>query len=577
VFRSIYGKALGFGDHAWGSPLPYIKAGYVYVSQDCRGCHGSEGDFDFFFQEQEDGYDSIEWLARQPWSNGRVGVIGASGVAMTAFQAVASQPPSLVTAFMEIGAADMETWVKRGGALSELYFLSDYIYFTTLLDSIPRLQVDDSERERLMAGIAEVATLTQEDLKKLPVLDYEVLKDSRLNGGIWNIFMTEPTDPYWKRDASSPGKDPSRVGVPVKAIAGFYDPFAISMARALSNPDLGHELIIGPWTHSGAYGFTNGIRLHQDAPGGEAVWGPAALAWFDQWMKGDASPPQPGSSKVNYFLSGENRWIESPTWPPVAATREMFLTSAGDAASAPGGGALVFERPSQSGDRHYSYDPVDPVPTIGGTMIEFASRLARYDAAMPADGVHDQRRLESRPDVLVYTSPVLDDVVRIAGTFKVNLWVSSSAPDTDFFVRLIDVEPDGFAANVAEAMIRARYRNGANDSWLTPGEPLELVMESEPIAHSFLPGHRVRVHIASSSFPKFSRNLNSTAVPEFGTEADITVAHQTVLDGPNTPSRVTLPIVPLSENAPPYGQLPSSEEGDAPAAMAGGVLPPGRR
>ncbi|MEV6987293.1 CocE/NonD family hydrolase [Sphaerisporangium sp. NPDC051017] len=557
--RTIYGKTgqplMGLGvtsDYYDAGPLAYARSGYVFVIQDCRGCFSSEGDWEYFYQEREDGYDSIEWAAKQDWSNGKVGVLGNSALGMTAFQAVASGAPSLVTAWIAVGGADLESWTKRGGVPSELYFLPDFVAGVIAPHKLQRLDIDEAERTELAAKHAKFMSMTQRDLMTLPLFaDFELLKDQRLDAGLWNAFTAEPTDPYWKKDEGTPGKDPSLIKVPVKAFTGVFDVFAGSMIRALSNSDLGHELIIGPWGHYGGYQLPYGVRQHQHAPGGKA-WQAVALAWFDRWLKGVPEQSAPGSSKVYYFMSGENQWTTTPAWPPAGATRELFLSSED---STEGGAALTFDRPVGSGSRTYTYDPSDPVQTVGGVTIELTGAglsLARFDKSMANDGVHDQRRIEGRDDILLYTSPALEEAVRVAGSPKVNLWVSSSAEDTDFLVRLVDVEPDGFAANVSEGIVRCRYRDGRNDSWLTPDEPVELEIEMDPVAHTFLPGHQIRVHVTSSSFPKYSRNLNTRAVPEFGTADDVAVAHQTVLDGGGTPSRISVNVVPVSDPESPY-------------------------
>jgi uncharacterized protein len=549
--RAIYGKNRAGESAPHPGAISFVRAGYVFVSQDCRGCGGSEGDWEFFFQEQNDGYDTVEWLADQPWSTGKVGIIGASGHGMTAYQAVAAQPPSLAAAYILVGRADMQSWAKRAGALSELHMGGAYLAGPIGMNNIARLDVDDSERGELLQSLLAALGATREDLMRLPVLDARALTDDRLTAGCRNILLAEPTDPFWQKDATSLGNDPGRARAPVKAVAAMYDPFLPSMINVFSGgADLGHELIIGPWGHFGAYGQPSGLKDFKDAPGGSQVWTPSMHEWFNRWMKDDPSP-EPASSTVYYFLAGENRWAASPTWPPAGQALELFLTSVGDSAAQHGGGAVVFEQPAAAGSRNYRYDPADPVPTIGGVMVEFGA-ATRFDRTLTADAAHDQRCLESRSDVLVYTSAELTDIVRLAGPVSAHLWVASSAEDTDFFVRVIDVEPDGFAGNVTEGLVRARYRHGGNDAWLTPGERVEMVMELDPTAHSFLPGHRIRVHITSSSFPKFSRNLNTRAVPEFGTSADIAVAEQTIFDGADTPSRIAFHVVPATKAASPY-------------------------
>jgi len=225
---------------------------------------------------------------------------------------------------------------------------------------------------------------------------------------------------------------------------------------------------------------------------------------------------------------------------------ELYLGSSNDAK-----GQLAFDKPEDEGGTEYRYDPNDPAPTLGGVIIE-AGEAARFDPTLFADGKHDQRPLELRNDVIVYDSPVLTEVIRVAGSPTATIWISSSAEDTDFLVRLIDVEPDGYAGNLAEGVIRTRYREGGNDSWLTPGRPVELKIELDPVSHSFMPGHRIRVHVTSSSFPKFTRNLNSRVVPELGRQGDVVTASQKVFHGGDMASRITLHVVPASKAEWPY-------------------------
>lgn len=547
--RSIYGKQ-GYMEHAYPGPMSIVRAGYVYISQDCRGCGTSDGYLDFFFQEQNDGYDTVEWAASQPWSNGRVGIVGNSALTMTALQAVAAQPPSLVAAFVVDGHTDMESWTKRAGVPSELYFAGQFMSHMVTLNNLPRLALDEDERAALLRSIKTAVAATRTDLLRLPVLDLEGLTDDHITSGLRSIFLAEPTDPFWKRDADSLGKEPTQAAVPIKAVSGAYSPFLASMARIWSaRPDLGHELIIGPWGHYGTVGAPSGPHDYLDAPaGGRKAWWTAMTAWFDRWLKSDASESVPPTPSLHYFLTGENRWAATESWPPAGSDLKLYLSGSGEGSAA---GELSISAPRSSGSTSYVYDPADPAPTIGGVLIDIG-QVSRFDRTTPPDGAHDQRPLEARDDLAVYTSAPLTDTVRVVGPATANLWVSSSAEDTDFIVRLVDVAPDGYAAKLAEGIVRTRYRDGGNESWLTPGEPVEVEVDIDPIIHSVQAGHRIRVHVTSSSFPKFTRNLNTRAVPETGSESDIVVARQTVHHGPETASRLTLNVVPAAPAAWPY-------------------------
>ena len=539
--RSIYGKH-GYMEHAYPGPMAIVRAGYAYVSQDCRGCGGSDGFLDFFHQEQDDGYDSVEWAAVQPWSSGRVGVIGNSALTMTALQAVAAQPPSLAAAFVVDGHTDMESWTHRSGVPSEVYFAAQFMGHMVSLNNLRRLDLGEKEYAELVADVGAALATTREDLLGLPLLDIPGLGEDRVTSGLRSIFLAGPSDQVWERDRVALGKDPGRARVPIKAVTGVHSPFVASLLGvwAGGDPALGHEILVGPWGHYGTVGAPSGTHDYLDAPaGGRKVWGTALIGWFDRWLKGGVDEV-PAERSMHYFLTGEQRWAQSDVWPPPGIKRELFF----------GPGDLVAS-PPVSGARDYRYDPADPAPTRGGVVIDIG-QVSRFDRTLTADGPHDQRPLEGRGDVLVYRTPVLEEATRVVGPASATVWLSSSAEDTDVIVRVLDVEPDGFAGTLAEGIVRARHRAGGDDAWLVPGEPTELTVEIAPIVHTFLPGHRIAVHVTSSSFPKYSRNLNARVVPEVGTTDDIVVADQRVHHGGARPSCLRLHVVETTVASTPY-------------------------
>jgi putative CocE/NonD family hydrolase len=297
-----------------------------------------------------------------------------------------------------------------------------------------------------------------------------------------------------------------------------------------------HRLVAGPWTHLSAYGGPTGERdWTAVAPGGPAAFAPWLVAWFTRWL--GTAPAAPGERhggehgspgqepSVRYFATGVDRWVEARRWPPPGRDLILWLAAGAGLEPAPAGA---------DGRRGFAYDPADPAPTTGGMICQ---------PDIGSDGVVDQRTVETRPDVVVSTGAPLDAAVALAGPTRAELWLVTDVEDTDVMVKLVDVEPDGYAANVTEGVLRARYRTGGTDDWLVPGRPTLLTVELADAAHTFLPGHRIRVDVTCSNHPRLSRNLNTRIVPEAGTLADAVVAHHELLTGGTHPSRLVLHVV----------------------------------
>lgn len=524
-------------------PVALARAGYVVVVQDVRGRFASEGTMDFAAQEHDDGYDTVEWAADQPWCNGRVGIYGSSYHAIAVFAALAARPPHLGAAFAMTGTADLAATVRPGG-LFELGFLTAYSLGQSL-DSVRRSGRSEADKADLGGRVMRALARLGSTVEQLPISGIDVLEDSDL-APWWRDWTSDEAGTY-----VDPGRCLARGAelsdVPLLEVVGFMDFMAPSMwevyARRVPSPR--HRLVAGPWSHAGAYTGAVGARSYAAAAGaGVATWGPVITAWFDQHLTD--RPPRPslpfverlvGGAPVTYFVTGSDRWLKASHWPPDATETTYALHSDGHANTLHGDGTLLLvsednQVPAGSPD-HYVYDPAAPVPTCGGAFTQ---------AALGPDGIQDQRGVEERADVLVYTSAVLTDPVAVVGAPVVVTFLSSSAEDTDVVVKLVDVEPDGFAANVSEGAIRARHRDGGTCAWLVPGEACELTVPMHPIAHTFRPGHCLRLDITSSSFPRFSRNLGTRVVPEEGTARDIVVAHQTVHHDGEHPSRLVLQV-----------------------------------
>jgi putative CocE/NonD family hydrolase len=256
-----------------------------------------------------------------------------------------------------------------------------------------------------------------------------------------------------------------------------------------------------------------------------------AFEWFDHWLKGKQATFLP-ENKVRYFHMGENVWKEVDSWPPAHTVVPYYIHSAGQANSRMGDGTLDTKPPGTEPPDSYVYDPFDPVPTAGGrSMID----------VLP--GVENQAQVEERQDVLVYTTPRLAEPVAITGPVSVTVYASSSAPDTDFTAKLVDVEPDGYCANIAEGIIRARYRDGCDrEEFLEPGKVTKFRIDLWDMAHTFQPNHRIRLEISSSNFPRFDRNLNSRVTPALGNAGDAQKAVQQVFHDAPYPSHLSLPV-----------------------------------
>ena len=526
------------------NPIVAAEHGYAVVVQDCRGCFQSEGVMTLYGDERDDGYDTIEWAAVQPWSDGKVGIYGSSYMGVTTLQAAAAAPPHLEAVMAYLTAANLhDGWVYSGGAL-ELGFNLGYTQGRAA-PAMARLGIDPERQRALRRQMAECAADRAAFLRTLPLSEAPVLRERDILP-YWHEFIEHDAyDDYWKRLDVAARAD--EITAPVMHIAGWYDQFLkghLDLNLALQrHPDARiretHRFIAGPWDHNSYMGY-NLSRAGDREFGGRALSGVAAvsdilLQWFDHWLKGEDTPLM-SRPRARWFLMGdENVWRETDTWPPPSEPAAWYLHSGGHANTRFGDGALSPEPPAAGVPDSYRYDPEDPVPTIGGRT---------FATVTGPGGVRDQAEVEERDDVLVYTSPRLLEPLTIAGNVTVDLWIASSAPDTDFTGKLVDVEPGGYCAVVADGILRARFRDSFEQArFLTPGETAKLTIDLWDVAYTFKAGHALRLEISSSNFPRFSRNANSTVRPEFAGPGDLRVAVQQVFHDAERPSHVTLPVV----------------------------------
>jgi uncharacterized protein len=511
VSRTPYDRSFPLTPIAALDPERSTAAGFALVCQDVRGQHGSEGDFNPFLSEGPDGYDTIEWVAAQPWCDGAVGMAGRSYPAATQWRAALEQPPSLRAIFpVVVGSDYYHGWIYQGGAF-ELGFNLFWVHLMT--DPKARGSLDEHYRH-------------------LPISDPPLLAESPA-GRFYRDWLAHPTyDEHW-RALSLRGRH-GAVQVPAFNVGGWYDIFlggTLENFRRMrdeggsADARAGTRLLIGPWGHGSAFGAYPDHKL----PGLDAAIDLAELQleFFDRHLRGgDAGD---GETPVRIFVMGEDRWRDEPDWPPPEASVERwFLRRDGLAPEAPGD-----EPPDE-----YVYDPRDPAPTIGGPT-SLPGRMMK-----PSAGPLDQRPLEEREDVLVYTSDRLERALEVTGPLELVLYAASSAPDADFVGKLCDVDPEGTSRILAEGVLRARFRDGFEEPRpLEPGRVYELRIDLVATSNVFLPGHSIRLDVTSSSHPRFDRNAGSGKPPGEDTEESLTPARQQVFHDADRPSHLLLPVV----------------------------------
>jgi uncharacterized protein len=521
----------------------FVSLGYVLVMQDTRGRFTSEGDWYYpLIHEALDGYDTIEWAARLPWSDGNVGTAGQSYLAAVQYLAAPTRPPHLRTMFAVSAPSDWhECWVYRGTGVLDFGWL--IAYCLTMAPNQLERKGTTSLLETIRGYYPDPATmnfgpLKDEHYRHLPIYDWaERLKDSV---PYLKDYLDHPEDDaYWEH--LNLRRKAHEVAVPIYHIASWYDGFLEGGLNAFSGirqfgatPEArsGQRLLVGPWPHM--------LYYKPNSSGGELDFGPEALIrindmeqrWFDYWLKGINTGIQ-DEKPIQIFVMGDNVWREENDWPLLRTKwTPFYIHSEGRANTLNGGGTLSQVSPQTENTDSFVYDPNDPVPTKGGSML----------GPIPT-GPHDQREVEARQDVLVYTSePQIEDM-EITGPLVVKLFASSTATDTDFTAKLVDVWPNGYAQNLQDGIIRARYRASSTHSTpITPGEVYEYTIDLWATSHVIKAGHRIRLEISSSNFPRYDRNLN-TGGPLFK-EKDFKKATQTIFHDAARPSHVVLPIIP---------------------------------
>jgi putative CocE/NonD family hydrolase len=542
--------------------LAAVKRGYAYIVMNERGHFFSEGNYDILGAPLSDGDDALKWISSQPWSNGKVGTIGCSSTAEWQLAVAAMGNPAFAAMIPQgFGAGvgrvgqyyEQGNWY-RGGAVQMLFIAWLYGEQNQVRPMFP----PNTSREDLIRASKSFDLAQQlppvnwsQALRHLPVMD--IMKAVDGPHGIFAdpmpvdtggaMIQRTPNDPAWYKGGL--WHDNMTINVPGFWFMSWYDVSvgpnlaAYNHVRKTARPEIANQqyAIIAPTLHC-AY-----KRATENTIVGERSVGDARLnydeltnAWFDYFLKGENNHILEKMPKVRYYTMGINKWQTSETWPPEGAQQmKFFLSSGGKANTLNGDGLLVDSAPASDLPDKFDYDPNNPVPSYGGNVCCTGNAVA--------GGSFDQSKMETRPDILVYSTEPLKQGIEVSGPIEVTLYVSSDAKDTDFTVNLIDVDPEGRAYNLDETIQRMRYRNGYDrpPAWMEPGKVYRVTLQPMTTSNYFKAGHRIRIEVSSSNFPRFDRNLNTG-----GRNYDETrgmIAHNAVHHSRQYPSEIKITVV----------------------------------
>jgi putative CocE/NonD family hydrolase len=476
----------------------WASRGYTVVIQGTRGRYKSSGQFYPLLHEEQDGRETLQWLARQPWFDGRLGMWGGSAFGHTQWVLAAEEAPRPGALLIQIASTSFREMFHPGGAFS----LESALFWAARSHGS---EDRDPSFEALERGFAGFPLIEADDRA---VGDVAFFND-------W-VRHAEAGD-YWRR---IDGADRARtLKAPVLLMAGWYDPFLPTQLRdfetlrreSASDVAARSRLIIGPWTHADPVRFPDGSTAGDYRSASLAP----SLPWFDHHLLGRPLDPLL-AAPVRIYVMGENKWRDEQEWPLSRAHYVPYYLGSG--------GRLALAPPADEAPDFYVYDPRRPVPSRGGAMLG------------PRAGIVLQNDVEARADVLVYTTTPLEQDMEVTGPVRAVLYVSTTAPSTDFTVKLVDVHPDGMAYNVSDGILRRAYPQPTRET------PQEITVELWPTSMLFRRGHRVRVEVSSSNYPRYDRNPNTGR--DIATETDPRPASQTVHHSPAAPSRIILPLIP---------------------------------
>ena len=535
--------------------LEAVKRGYAYVVQNERGRFFSEGEWDILGTPLTDSYDAFSWMESQPWSNGKIGLIGCSSTAEWQMAASSLNHPALAAMIPQgFGAGvgrignfyEQGNWY-RGGAVQMLFIA--WLYNTQHDAARPRLPegISQEDLQRIQRFYDMAPRYPQVDwangLQHLPVKDII----SAVNGPEGSIYdkmiARTPNDPEWYEGGLY--HDDMPFNTPSFWFVSWYD-VGVSPNLALYNHVREHAadpairdnqyLIIAPTLHCSYTRATENTIVGERSVGDARLnYDELTYGWFDQWLKGEESDVVKEMPKVRYYTMGSNKWQSSDVWPPKAAEMTTFyLNSGGNANTLNGDGVLQTKKPKGDNPDTYTYDPLNPVLSHGGNVCCTGNAVQ--------GGAFDQQEMEKREDILVYTTEPLEEGVEVSGFIESTLFVSSDAKDTDFTIKLIDVYPDGRAYNLDETIQRARYREGYDkEVFMEDGEVYQIDLTPMSTSNYFEKGHRIRIEVSSSNFPRFDRNLN-TGGNNYD-ESEPVVAVNSIHHSAQYPSNIKLPII----------------------------------
>jgi uncharacterized protein len=521
--------------------LKAVAHGFVVIFEDVRGRYASEGEWYTFKNEPNDGYDTVEWAAALPYSDGKVGMFGGSYVGATQMLAAIAHPPHLAGICPIVTASNYHSnWVYQGGAFEQWF---DQNWTSGLAQNTFDREV--ANNTNALQGISTYP------LASYPLFNLDKNSDPASSAALAPYYLdwlAHPSyDDYWK--AISIEDRFGDINVPALHVAAWYDLFLGGSLRnyeglkahaATEQARRGQRLLVIVGGHAG-----NGPKI------GDVDFGAASkidedeitLHWYEYLFK-DAHNEFASDKRARIFVMGANQWRDEDDWPLAKARNtKYFLHSAGKANSLGGNGTLSISAPgNKETSDQYIYDPANPVPTVGGPLCCDSNHLA--------PGPHDQRAIEARDDVLVYSTPPMSQDMEVTGPVTVELYAKSSAVDTDFTAKLVDVAPDGFAQNLTEGILRARYRESdETPSLITPGQIYKFNIDVWATSNVFKKGHVLRLEISSSNFPRFDRNLNTgrnrylKASEDVNSDPPFRSATNVIYHDTEHPSALILPVV----------------------------------
>ena len=542
--------------------LQAVKRGYAYVEMNERGHFFSEGEYDILGAPLSDGTDAISWMSSQPWSNGKVGTIGCSSTAEWQLGVAAQGNPAFAAMIPQgFGAGvgrvrpyfEQGNWY-RGGAVQMLFIAwlygeqnqvrpmfppntprEDLVQASKLFDLAPQMPPVDWSKA--------LWHLPETDIIKAVGGPRGIFSDRMevATGGA--MIKRTPNSPDWYRGGL--WHDDMPVNVPGFWFMSWYDVSvgpnlaAYNYVRRTAKPEIANQqyAVIAPTLHCAYKRVTENTMIGEREIGDARLdYDALTFGWFDHFLKGEDNRILENNPRVRYFTMGMNKWQTSDTWPPRGAEpMTLYLASGGKANSLNGDGALAASGPAADSPDGFIYDPDNPVPSYGGNVCCTGNAVT--------GGAFDQRKMEARADILVYTSEPVKEGMEVSGPIEPTLYVSSDARDTDFTVKVLDVYPDGTAYNLDETIQRLRYRDGYDKPpvWMESGKVYKVTLQPLTTSNYFAPGHRIRIEVSSSNFPRFDRNLN-TGGNNYD-EAKGVIAHNAVHHSRQYPSQVTFSVV----------------------------------